>query len=495
MADIQTINLPDFGEFDDVEVIEVCVKEGQLVDKEEPIIVLETDKAAMEIPASVNGFIHKVLLKEGDKVKIGMPFLEIKIDPSTAKDDIKSNDLKDKKEELVPDEDNIDQEISYKEKKNFNKKKNTSIHSGPATRKLAREFGIDLNQITGSGPSNRILKEDLHNYVKNILNNTSANNIVSSKPNIDFSIWGSIKEEKLTKFKKTALDNLHSSWVNIPHVTQHDEADISDLLELRLKLNKKHKVKISPLAYIVKSTAESLKHFPEMNSSLSNDKELIIYKDYFNIGIAIDTDDGLIVPNIKNANEKSISEISIEITKLSELAILSAGIGYITMSTLMTATPISMNVTHGYSIFSTGIVIQAHVVGMFLPSLITGNLIKKYGHKYIIFFGIIILLSCLVTNFLFETYYGFLIGLILLGVGWNFLFVTGTSLLVISYNDEDRFLAQGINDFVVFSSQALGSLLAGFLLFLTSWQILNILCIPLIFLLLFFTLNTSLSKN
>ena len=320
MADIQTINLPDFGEFDDVEVIEVCVKEGQLVDKEEPIIVLETDKAAMEIPASVNGFIHKVLLKEGDKVKIGMPFLEIKIDPSTAKDDIKSNDLKDKKEELVPDENNIDQEISYKEKKNFNKKKNTSIHSGPATRKLAREFGIDLNQITGSGPSNRILKEDLHNYVKNILNNTSANNTVSSKPNIDFSIWGSIKEEKLTKFKKTALDNLHSSWVNIPHVTQHDEADISDLLELRLKLNKKHKVKISPLAYIVKSTAESLKHFPEMNSSLSNDKELIIYKDYFNIGIAIDTDDGLIVPNIKNANEKSISEISIEITKLSELA-------------------------------------------------------------------------------------------------------------------------------------------------------------------------------
>ena len=320
MADIQIINLPDFGEFDDVEVIEVCVKEGQLVDKEEPIIVLETDKAAMEIPASVNGFIHKILLKEGDKVKIGMPFLEIKIDPSTAKDDIKSNDLKDKKEELVPDENNIDQEISYKEKKNFNKKKNTSIHSGPATRKLAREFGIDLNQITGSGPSNRILKEDLHNYVKNILNNTSANNTVSSKPNIDFSIWGSIKEEKLTKFKKTALDNLHSSWVNIPHVTQHDEADISDLLELRLKLNKKHKVKISPLAYIVKSTAESLKHFPEMNSSLSNDKELIIYKDYFNIGIAIDTDDGLIVPNIKNANEKSISEISIEITKLSELA-------------------------------------------------------------------------------------------------------------------------------------------------------------------------------
>ncbi len=320
MADIQIINLPDFGEFDDVEVIEVCVKEGQLVDKEEPIIVLETDKAAMEIPASVNGFIHKVLLKEGDKVKIGMPFLEIKIDPSTAKDDIKSNDSKDKKEELNSDESNSVQKSLYEKKKNSNIKKNTSIHSGPATRKLAREFGIDLNQISGSGPSNRILKEDLHNYVKNILNKTSSNITIASKPNIDFSIWGSIKEEKLTKFKKTALDNLHSSWVSIPHVTQHDEADISDLLELRLKLNKKHKVTISPLAYIVKSTVESLKHFPEMNSSLSNDKESIIFKDYFNIGIAIDTDDGLIVPNIKNANEKTISEISIEISKLSELA-------------------------------------------------------------------------------------------------------------------------------------------------------------------------------
>ena len=199
MADIQIINLPDFGEFDDVEVIEVCAKEGQLVDKEEPIIVLETDKAAIEIPASVNGFVHKVLLKEGDKVKIGMPFLEIKIDPSTAKDETKSNNSKDKKEELRSDESDIVQEISYEKKKNTNKNKNSSIHSGPATRKLAREFGIDLNQISGSGPSNRILKEDLHNYVKNILNKTSGNIGITSKPNIDFSKWGSTKEEKQTK--------------------------------------------------------------------------------------------------------------------------------------------------------------------------------------------------------------------------------------------------------------------------------------------------------
>ncbi len=169
------------------------------------------------------------------------------------------------------------------------------------------------------------------------------------------------------------------------------------------------------------------------------------------------------------------------------LAILSAGVGYITMSTLMTATPISMNKMHGYSIFSTGIVIQFHVIGMFLPSLFTGNLIKAYGHKNIIFSGIFILLICILINFTFVNYYGFLIGLILLGVGWNFLFVSGTSLLVVSYDEDNKFLTQGLNDFVVFSSQAIGSLSAGFLLYLTSWKTLNLICLPLLLILFFLT--------
>ena len=320
MADIQIINLPDFGEFDDVEVIEVCVKEGQLVDKEEPIIVLETDKAAMEIPASVNGFVHKVLLKEGDKVKIGMPFLEIKIDPSTAKDETKSNNSKDKKEELRSDESDIVQEISYEKKKNTNKNKNSSIHSGPATRKLAREFGIDLNQISGSGPSNRILKEDLHEYVKNILSSSDHSSFKNTQPAIDFAKWGDVTKEELTKFQKTSVSNLHSSWINIPHVTQHDDANITNLLKLRNKLNKKNKCKISPLAYVIKSTAEVLIDYRDMNSSLSSDLNSIIYKDYINIGIAIDTSYGLIVPNIKNANKKSIFEISEEVKELANLA-------------------------------------------------------------------------------------------------------------------------------------------------------------------------------
>ena len=179
-----------------------------------------------------------------------------------------------------------------------------------------------------------------------------------------------------------------------------------------------------------------------------------------------------------------------------QLSILSAGVGYTTMSTLMTATPISMKMMHGFSLFSTGIVLQLHVVGMFLPSLITGDLIKRFGHKKMIYAGITIMLSTIATHFTFETYYGYMIGLILLGVGWNFLFVTGTSLLVVSYNKEDKFLAQGLNDFVVFSSQSIGALSAGILLFSTSWKTLNLICLPLLILLLLFSLlNMKKLKN
>ena len=195
----------------------------------------------------------------------------------------------------------------------------------------------------------------------------------------------------------------------------------------------------------------------------------------------------------KIKSQKSIFELLSN--KNIQLSILSAGVGYTTMSTLMTATPISMNMMHGFSLFSTGIILQMHVMGMFLPSLITGDLIKSFGHKKIIYSGIIILLITIIIHFNFETYYGYMIGLILLGIGWNFLFVSGTSLLVVSYNKEDKFLAQGVNDFVVFSSQALGSLFAGIILFSTSWKTLNLICLPLLIILLIFSIRKSVIKN
>ena len=331
MSNILTINLPDFGEFDDVEVIEVCVKEGQRVDSEEPIVVLETDKAAMEIPSSVEGVVKKVLINIGDKAKIGIPFLEIEVEESHT--DKKKDEPKEEKESLVDNKVVIKEELPSavddaanvmsgyeKTTPNLNQNKKQSVHSGPATRKLAREFGIDLINVHGSGPKGRILKEDLHEYVKNILNNQSQNINISKRPEIDFSKWCTISTKELSKFEKTSLNNLHSSWISIPHVTQHDEADVTNLLKLREKLFKKNKIKVSPLAYIVKSTAETLKDFPKMNCSLSSRMDSLIFKDFYNIGIAIDTDTGLIVPNIKDADKKSILEISSEINDLATLA-------------------------------------------------------------------------------------------------------------------------------------------------------------------------------
>tara|TARA_B100000214_G_scaffold144539_1_gene103351 strand:+ start:92 stop:1381 length:1290 start_codon:yes stop_codon:yes gene_type:complete len=329
MPEIKIINLPDFGDFDEVEVIEICVKTGQKVNSEEPILVLETDKAAMEIPSSVRGTVKEVLLNIGDKVAIGMPFLEIEpadeIDePNTKKQPIEQNDDKKTKiEEVAIVDENATKINSINVTKTniqLNSHRSSKVHSGPATRKLAREFGIDLSKVQGSGPKNRILKEDLHEYVKNILSSSDHSAFKNTQPAIDYAKWGNVTKEELTKFQKTSVSNLHSSWINIPHVTQHDDANITNLLRLRNKLNKKNKCKISPLAYVIKSTAEVLIDYRDMNSSLSSDLNSIIYKDYINIGIAIDTSYGLIVPNIKNANKKSIFEISEEVKELANLA-------------------------------------------------------------------------------------------------------------------------------------------------------------------------------
>jgi len=329
VSNLKTINLPDYGDFDEVEVIEICVESGQEVDSEEPILILETDKAAMEIPSSVNGTVNKVILNVGDKVKVGMPFLEIEVQENKEVDktniDIKEEVSVDEKTFMDDPPSAVDDAANVMSKQesnviNLNNHKSKNIHSGPATRKLAREFGINLSSVAGSGPKGRILKEDLHQYVKNILSSRQEQTFKSTQPDIDFSEWGNTKEVDLTKFQKTSLDNLHSSWVNIPHVTQHEEINISKLMKIREKLCKKYKLKISPLAFILKGLSVSLKEYEMMNSSLSKDLNTIIFKDFINIGVAVDTEYGLIVPNIKNIDSKNISNIASEVKELADLA-------------------------------------------------------------------------------------------------------------------------------------------------------------------------------
>ena len=322
------INIPDLGEAEDVEVIEVCAKAGDQVDSEDPIIVLESDKAAMEIPASVVGKVISIEVSVGDKVTSGSPFLKIEASNDVEKQ--AENDTFDDKDtqhqtileesEKIESEQSLNaqnQKISRTTAKTINK----NVYAGPAVRKLAREFGIDLSLVQPTGPKDRIQKEDLHQFVKSRLSETAqGNRFEFSQPDIDYSKWGLIKEEKLSKFQKSSISNLHTSWINIPHVTQHDECDLNILLEVRTKLCKKHKVKISPLAFIAKITSKLLVDFPLLNCSLDKSLEKIILKDYINLGIAVDTPEGLIVPNVKNAQLKSIVEISAEINELAAAA-------------------------------------------------------------------------------------------------------------------------------------------------------------------------------
>ena len=165
-------------------------------------------------------------------------------------------------------------------------------------------------------------------------------------------------------------------------------------------------------------------------------------------------------------------------------SIVSAGLGYFTMAIIMTATPLHMHLVNKFTLFETSIVIQLHVIGMFLPSLFSGDLIKRYGNTNIIYAGVVILFLSILTNTFFEFYYSYMLGLILLGIGWNFLFVSGSSLLVVSYKEKDKFTAQGLNDFIVFSTQGIGSLSAGFLLYFSNWTVINLLCVPLLIIVL-----------
>ena len=311
------IHIPDLGEAEDVEVIEICAKVGDQVDTEDPIIVLESDKAAMEIPASEAGKIISIDVSIGDSVNSGSPFLQIEVLNNSDQKVEEDSSKNESQEGLTASKEpgNIETEpVAILEKQQIpplsSKFNNSNIYAGPAVRKLAREFGIDLSLVQPSGPKNRIQKEDLHIFVKSRLSLTPANNSFEfSQPDIDYSKWGPVQEQKLSKFQKSSLTNLHTSWINIPHVTQHDECDLNVMLEARTQLCKKYKVKISPLAFIAKITSHLLADFPLLNSSLDKSLEKIILKDYVNLGIAVDTPEGLIVPNIKSAQLKSIVEI------------------------------------------------------------------------------------------------------------------------------------------------------------------------------------------
>ena len=312
---ILNVPVPNLGESSEVEIIEVCIKEGDVLEADAPLVVLESDKAAMEVPSPMAGTVLKIHKQIGEHVSEGTLIIDLEV----------QDDLPEDSDETTPinnDHENLTNPLKEALAPQHASVTSGKVYAGPAVRKLAREFGIDLVKVNPSGPKGRIIKEDLHNFVRHMLNesSTGSNEFKFTSYEIDFGKWGNIKNEPLTKFQKAALKNLHTSWINIPHVTQHDEADITDLLHLRSRLQKERYVKISPLAFFVKAISNTLLNFPLLNSSLNDDLDGIVVKDYINIGIAVDTSYGLIVPNIKDVNNLGIIGIAEEIIRLAELA-------------------------------------------------------------------------------------------------------------------------------------------------------------------------------
>ena len=316
----KVIKIPSLGDAENTEVIEICVNPGDSVGSEDSIVVLESEKAAMDVPASKNGVVKKVLVKIGDEVKEGDEFLEIEISEEEIKEDESNKKItKDSQDDLGEPEKVIEKEkVEEIIEETEYESSASGIYAGPAVRKLAREFGIDLNKVIASGPRNRILKEDLHKFVKSKLEDSSTG--IPNMPSIDFSQFGDIEEVDLTKFQKTSALNLQQSWITIPHVTQHDETSIDELLTVRKSLMKKHKIKVSPLAFFAKGICKLLYEFPLFNASIDMNTMKIIKKDFINLGIAVDTPQGLLVPNIKSADKMSIREISNEIARLADLS-------------------------------------------------------------------------------------------------------------------------------------------------------------------------------
>jgi len=333
----ETVAVPDLGDIDGAEIIEVSVAAGDALEAEQVIAVLESDKASLEIPVPQAGTVESVIIKVGDKVSTGDPLLtlavsggdvapEAKENTATSSASVSQTSASDKQEQNKQEQAKPTQTSTAIPAAANSPGK--AVHAGPAVRKLAREMGVDLGQVPGTGPKNRILKEDVHAWVKQRLESQSApatgsGGMSLDLPDIDFSQFGDVEREELNKLRKVSAQNLHRSWLTIPHVTQHDNADITDLEAFRKQQNKaleREGVKLTMLAFLVAACAKALKEFPRFNSSLENSGEALIHKHYINIGIAVDTPNGLVVPVIKDADKKTLKEIAQEMGELAEKA-------------------------------------------------------------------------------------------------------------------------------------------------------------------------------
>lgn len=313
----EEVRVPDIGDFDGVEVIEVHVSQGDQLKKDDPLITLESDKAAMDVPAPNGGTVISVDVKQGDKVSEGDLILALK---STAGPEKQSEPTPAPKAQAptpepakpaAPRAPSAPRQLPPINENTF-----SQAHASPSVRRFARELGVDLNQINGTGHKQRILLDDVKGFVKSIMTGAGpapAGSALPELPKIDFTKFGETDPQPLTRIQKISGPRLHAAWVNIPHVTQFDEADVTDLEAYR-KANKEavaaQGAKLTLLAFIIKACYLTLQEYPRFNSSLDSDNDQLIYKKYFNVGFAADTPNGLVVPVIKDVDKKSVVEIA-----------------------------------------------------------------------------------------------------------------------------------------------------------------------------------------
>ncbi|WP_290653896.1 dihydrolipoyllysine-residue acetyltransferase [Idiomarina sp.] len=350
------VEVPDIGDEEDVEIIEILVSKGDSVAKEDGLITLETDKATMDVPCPDDGEIVEMLVKEGDKVSQGSVIAKLKVaggsddsgsSESSQEQTSESTENTEKSESKEKPKDQSSEDSGSSRAKPTSerqppvpdhpteRKDKHTIHASPAVRRVAREFGVDLSQVKGNGPKGRILKEDVQDYVKYELSRPKAvagatgqgggGLQVIDAPKVDFSKFGEVEEVQLSRIQRKSGPNLHRNWVTIPHVTQFDEADITELENFRKAENEVAKkqdlgFKITPLVFIMKACAKALREFPTFNSSLSESGESLYMKKYVHIGIAVDTPNGLVVPVIRDVDKKGIYELSEELVEISSKA-------------------------------------------------------------------------------------------------------------------------------------------------------------------------------
>jgi pyruvate dehydrogenase E2 component (dihydrolipoamide acetyltransferase) len=323
MAIEHEIKIPDIGGADHVDVIELLVKEGDTVTKETPLVTLESDKASMEIPSPMAGVVRAIRIKVGDKVSEGDLILmlapdEASVVPLSSPTPTLVAPEAPAETSLKPTPEPVPERAPSVAEPSLSK----TFSAGPAVRRLAHQLGVELAQVHGSGRKSRVSKEDLEKYVKDKLANLGNHHglSVSAAPSIDFSQFGPIDHKPLNKIKRITGANVHRAWVTIPHVTQFDEADITTLDAFRQSESKRIEArgyKLTLLAFVCKVVSKALAEFPSFNASLDASGEQLILKQYYHVGIAVETPNGLVVPVIRNVNQLSVGEIAQEMARLS----------------------------------------------------------------------------------------------------------------------------------------------------------------------------------